>query len=1002
MESKILAGLNKRQIEAVKMRLAPVLVIAGPGTGKTRLLVSRIAWLITHCYVKPDNILALTFTNKAATEMKLRLLELMGSQGQDVYSGTFHSFALNLLRKYHARVNLAPFFSVCDQDYQFQLASKLCQPYIKENLELKVRGMLLSFSNHVIKNKTLSEFASKRFAEYRQHLLNHSLIDFDQILYLCHQLLKDNRDVREEYQHLFQAILIDEFQDTDPIQYEIIKILGITNKNIFAVADDDQSIYSWRGASPENIKKYIEDFSIKKPIILQINYRNGSEILENAQRIIKQIDRIEPGKQLQVDKEKINKIDLKFYFSEKDEFNFILNKIEEWVKSGIPYQEIAIIYPFHKIGHALEPFIIKKQVPYQMTSGKSFLDSHDAKRIFLYFRFMKDPDDPISFEELTRIELGESLFGMLKHLAIKERQSLRKIIYRFYADENGQLPYDSILKIRNFIAHLANLVNLKDFYSFNQLVDEINMESNYTSHSVLFQNRKLLTPFNKIDKLLSDTIDLFNKSQICVYHSDESIAFLAAECLKSILNRQIEIVSDHNKKHHFSDDSILVELRPFENDSGVFERIPIYEIGNDKRRAALSNLYKFMQWYVSKINYNPLSNYVIVDLETTDKNKNTCGIVEIAAVKVKNNEIVDRIQSLINPHMKITKEAEKVHHISPADVKDAPMIEEFWQEFITFVGDEILIAHNGYNFDFPILDRFAKKISNKKLANHRLDSLVIARNLFPSESNSIDALMHRFCLQSDERHRALEDVIVLKSIMEKLVSLRFEVERLTSLEMFLDTVALANYIEGQISAEEDRLFFIGGGSKLASAYSKIRTTYTNRYNINENEFKTGIWEKMRELYPQFASYQIEDHLLEKIKEVASQYNLLPFEQAVAQFLNYLSLNTGQDQLEDINAISLLTYHSAKGLEFDKVILMGMEEENMPGFHALRVNSDDDRPVSKKLDEQRRLLYVGMTRAKTELILTAVKNRGGWEHKSSSFLRDIKLSPQRNNEVELNE
>jgi len=377
-------------------------------------------------------------------------------------------------------------------------------------------------------------------------------------------------------------------------------------------------------------------------------------------------------------------------------------------------------------------------------------------------------------------------------------------------------------------------------------------------------------------------------------------------------------------------------------------------------------------------------------LETTDKDKNTCGIVEIAAVCIENNVVLDELKSLINPEMPISKGAQKVHQISQKEVEDAPTIEEFWPKLIDFIGDSILIAHNGYNFDFPILDRYSKKISGTKLPNSRIDTLVIARNLYPGESNSIDALMQRFDLKAEKRHRALDDVLVLAKIMQKLQLLRLEIGRLTSLEMFLDIISLGNYLEEKISEIEDKIFFIAGGRKLRSSYSKIRTLYSNKFKMSEDILKEQIREKLYALNPTVLSYQNNEHLLEKIKQLATQYDGMEFDEAAAIFLTQLSLSSSQDQLDNINAVSLLTYHSAKGLEFEKVILMGMENKNMPGFHALRSDNDDDRPIPKKLEEQRRLFYVGMTRAKTELVLTAVKNRGGWEHQSSPFLKDIKI------------
>ena len=991
MDDQILSSLNEKQIEAVTKPIRPVLVIAGPGTGKTRVLVYRIAWLITHKNIKPDKILALTFTNKAASEMKSRLKELIGQQSEDIVAGTFHSFALNLLRRYHERLDLNPYFMVCDQSYQDELVKKLCAPYIEENLDLKVKGILLSFSNFIMRGKKLSVFAEDIYKKYINHLSRHNLIDFDQIISFCLHLLQENHDVCEEYAYLFPAILVDEFQDTDPVQYEILKHLSGKHKNIFVVADDDQSIYSWRGANPENIKNFLVDFSIDKPVFLDINYRNGDKIMSNAYRIISHTNRIEPGKKQKIDVEKFNDIDLKFFYHEKDEVEFILSKIQSWIDEKIPYSEMAIIYPFHKIGQSLEQHIIKKQIPYQMATGKSILDEPIVKRIILFLKFIRDSEDQISLEELARIELGESLYSLIRHMAQDQQRSFRHILYQFYREEDEKLPYDSILRIRNFIAHIANLVNLKEFFKFNQLLDEIYFETGPQTHSYLFQYRNKLGEFD----FISDSSDLnqenLTEDKIYVYHSDKRLSYLAAELLKNVINNNVITIYDNNLLSPIPGKNLLIELdSTLKHNEKNLNRLPLYLMKSENRQGSLSNLFKYLQWYTSRNDQDPFYKYVIVDLETTDTDKNTCGIVEIAAVLIENHVIIDELNSLINPEKPISKGAQNVHHISQEDIKDAPTIEDFWPEFIDFIGDSILVAHNGYNFDFPILDRYSKKISGVKLSNSRIDTLVLARNLFPGESNSIDALMERFHLQKDKRHRALQDVQVLSEIIQHLQKLRLEIGRLTSLEANLDIVSLANFVEGKITAVEDKIFFITGGRKLQSVYSKIRTFYAKEFNIDEDMLREHIREKLHEMNPGYHSYQNNEHMLEKIKQLASQYDGVDFEEATAKFLTQLSLNKSQDQLENVNAVSLLTYHSAKGLEFEKVILLGLENKNMPGFHALRADSDDDRPVPEKLEEQRRLFYVGMTRARTELILTAVKNRGGWEHESSPFLKDIKI------------
>jgi superfamily I DNA/RNA helicase len=939
MSEKYLSSLNEKQLEAVQQPAQPVLVLAGPGTGKTLLLISRIVWLIENQGVAPEKILALTFTNKAADEMKARLLNTLEHCGND-------------LRKYHERMNLNKHFSVSDQDYQKQLVKSLCAPYIRENLETKASAILLSFSNHIMKDKTLPQFAKERYEEYRKHLKKHNLIDFDQIILFTRNLLRDNQDVRSEYQFLFQAILVDEFQDTDPLQYEIIKMLAEKHRHIFVVADDDQSIYSWRGANPENIKKYIEDFSLKQPIFLDINYRSGNKILSSAHKVIEQTERIEPDKHLHVSSDVSDSIELLFFLNEKDEIEFIIKKISSWIQNGVAYGDIAVIYPFHRIGHFLEQNIMNNQIPYQMAEGRSLLDHPLIKKIILFLRLVRNPEDHIALEELTINELGQSLFSYIKHYAQRNAISFRKSLYNLYSGDDHNLNKDSRYKIQTYIAQIANIVNLKSFFNFSQLIDE--MISIADQEKFSFLNRfakKIQDPDEVIDYQNIKPINI-EQSPILVYHNQEKICYIASELIRAVTKRPAKSINNLEKK-----EGLLFELAPYAKECHNITRIPIYSLSNEKRKGCLSNLFKYLQWITSFAEKHLFDRYIVLDLETTDNDPSTCDIVEIAAIKVENNEIVSEFQSLIKPQKEISN---------------------------------IVIAHNGYAFDFAILDRFSKKIEGNKLSNIRLDSLAMARNLFPGQSNSIDALIERFKLKCSSRHRALDDVRILAEIFRELENIKIKLLKRTRLEMFLEFVALGNFVENTLAASEDRIFFLTGARKLLSSYAKIRSKFSAEFNINEDVLISDLQSKLRQLQSHSSLYRNDEHLMTKIKNMVKDYDQMSIDDAIAKFLSYISLNTGQDQLEDIDAISLLTFHAAKGLEFDKVILMGIEDNNMPGFHAMREDIDDDRPISKKVEEQRRLFYVGITRAKTELLLTAVKNRGGWEHRSSSFLKDLDI------------
>jgi DNA helicase II / ATP-dependent DNA helicase PcrA len=986
MIADILTGLNEQQVKALQQPAGPVLVLAGPGSGKTRLLVSRIQWSIRQHQLSAEKILAVTFTNKAAAEMKSRLYHLLGPSAEQVTIGTFHSFALGLLRKYHHVAGLDKYFSVCSREYQRHLVSNLCVPYIQNNLEVKVSGLLLAFSNHVIKDRILPPFARERFAEYLSHLQKHQLIDFDHILAKTRELFVEHPDILEQYQFLYPAILVDEFQDIDPVQYDILYLLTRKNQNIFVVADDDQSIYSWRGADPENISRFIRDFGIK-PVFLEINYRSGRNILDCANRIITGTERIEPDKLLRVERAAEDTVEVKFFLTDLEEMNFIFQKIKVWNQQGTEYRQIALIYPFHRIGQVAEEFLIKNQVPYQLAEGRSLLDHPQLNKIVLYLRLIRDSNDQIALEELIIAELGSSMFNFIKEQSLRRNLSLRKTISQLYQDTEKSINPDTKFKIKRLVAHIANLFNLKYFYSFSKLLDQVNSITELHDSSFLTRYVNHLESVSEVEKSLGRQGLPLPEAEWTLYHSDKRIGFIACEMISSLFQRPVALYPgvEHSNS---SRSRVLLELEPLNLPAGQFHRVPLYKLKQATRCGSLSILFKYLQWHAAQEEKNVLDRYIVLDVETTGKDPVSCAIVEFAAVRVENGQIVSEMNTLVNPEQPISAQAEAVHRIDAGMVKNQRTIRQIWSEIRSFLGDEMIVAHNGFNFDFIILDRIALEIDGQRLPNRRLDTLAIARNLYPDLSNSVDSLMSRLNIKSSIRHRALGDVKILAEIFTRLQQEKSTVSAKLLLESLLDYVALGNFLENTIERNEDLIFFINGARKLITPYSQIVRTFCNKFMTAEEGLASDIRRKLQSLNPFAGNYNSREQLWNKIRSLSRQYDHLAVDDAIAQFLSTLTLNTAQDELENMNAVSLLTYHAAKGLEYDKVIIMGLENKNMPGYHSTREESEDDRPLKKKLEEQRRLLYVGITRARNELILTVVKNRGGWQYEYSPFIQEL--------------
>lgn len=982
----LFSELNDKQLAAVKAPRRPVLVIAGPGTGKTRTLIARIMYEVDVYKIAPDQVVALTFSNKAAGEIRGRLAIGMPAAAEKITVSTLHAFCLSLLRKNYRAAGLDKHVSVCDDTYQKKLLISLIKPRPNEQPENMARGIQLAISNHLLNERELPPYSASVYENYLSHLKKHKLIDYNQILTLTRALLRNHPDILSQYQFQYQSILVDEFQDTDRVQYQILKMMAEKKRNIFVVADDDQSIYAWRGANPANIREFIQDFKISEPVFLDKNYRSGPQIAEIAQLILQDTDRIEPGKKIITERKKNDLIRVMLFSEEDEEQSFIMKTIHTWHREeNVPLSKIAIIYPRHIFGDRITHGLFKERIPYQLTAGKNLTDNPFMKKLMLYLRLIHDPSDSLILEELLDAELGYHVFKQIQNYQISRNLTFRKALNE-YALRN-EISIDLRLRLRTFIGNIANLVNLKTFYRFNGLIDQIAGSMEELNRSVLRHNVKRLEDIDiRIPpKCRKPAV------KIWLYHADEKILFLAVEMARKVLGSNVHALRK-DAVIHVSATDIVIQL----DDSPAMHTPALHEsishLGTSRRRGSLSVFYRWLQACQVQHGESVFRNYVVFDLETTGRDPANCGIVEIAAVRVRDGHIADTFKTLINPGIPISPEAEAVHHISNSDIDDAPGIDAVWHEFRDFVGNDLLLAHNGYAFDFRIIDRMARELEEPRVSTVRYDSLILARILFPEASNSIDALADRFHLDTGTRHRALDDVIVLHEIFQHLLKIMQAAELKTVREDLTEYVALGNFIQQQITETEDRIYLLAGIPRLLSPYSSILKEFIAGYKMPTLQHELQHY--ALSLSGDTMQYDSHKEFLHRIMDMARDFNHMDIDDAIAEFLTYIALLNPQDNLEDIEAVSLLTFHAVKGLEFDRVIILGLEDENMPSMFAYRRDSDDDRPVRKKMEEQKRLLYVGITRAKEEVILSAVKNRFGRQQRSSPFLKEIRQRIER--------
>lgn len=408
--SHIFDELNDAQREAVAAPPQPMLVLAGAGSGKTRVLTSRIAYLVEAHQVSPLSILAVTFTNKASREMRSRIEKILGMPMGGMWIGTFHSLAHRLLRQHYQEANLPQEFQILDSDDQHRMIRrclkemdldeaywppKQVQWYINGHKEEGRRSVMIPQSNDLQQQTLL-----RVYAHYEDLCQRFGLIDFSELLLRAFELLKNNQALRERYQTRFQHVLVDEFQDTNGIQYAWLRLLVQQSHNLFAVGDDDQSIYGWRGAKVENILQFEKDFPSAKTIRLEQNYRSTSHILDAANAVI-QNNGSRLGKNLWTAGEEGEPVKLYTAYNEQDEARFVIDQIQNWVNTGRQRSEVAILYRSNAQSRVFEEVLLNVGMPYRVYGGLRFFERAEIKDALAYLRLCNRKDDDPSFERIV-------------------------------------------------------------------------------------------------------------------------------------------------------------------------------------------------------------------------------------------------------------------------------------------------------------------------------------------------------------------------------------------------------------------------------------------------------------------------------------------------------------------------------------------------------------------------------------------------------------------------
>ncbi|AYA62904.1 DNA helicase II [Alteromonas sp. RKMC-009] len=466
--SLLLDDLNDKQREAVAAPQSNMLVLAGAGSGKTRVLVHRIAWLMEVENIAPFSILAVTFTNKAAKEMRGRIEHLMKRSMHTMWMGTFHGLAHRLLRAHHAEAGLPENFQILDSDDQYRLIRRILkalnldekhwpprqvQWYINGNKDEGLRPQHIDTHNDHTQQKMRDIYAA-----YQESCDRSGLVDFAELLLRAHELWARNPEILAHYQKRFRAVLVDEFQDTNNIQYAWLRMLCSTGENtIMIVGDDDQSIYGWRGANVDNIHKFLKDFPKPETIRLEQNYRSTSTILKAANAVIdNNTGRL--GKELWTDGADGELVSVYAGFNELDEARFIVSQIKSWLQQGNALSESAILYRNNAQSRVLEEALLHEGLAYRIYGGLRFFERQEIKDALGYLRMVNHPHDDAAYERVVNTPsrgMGEKTLSAIRETARAHNCSLWQASNLLLTD--GSLKGRAANALQSFIVLITDL-----------------------------------------------------------------------------------------------------------------------------------------------------------------------------------------------------------------------------------------------------------------------------------------------------------------------------------------------------------------------------------------------------------------------------------------------------------------------------------------------------------------------------------------------------------------
>ena len=943
---------------AIEAPLGPVLVVAGPGAGKTHCLIGRVAHLIGTLGFDPGRICAVTFTNKAAEEIALRLKHELQERAALVTRGTLHSLCLDVLREYAAAAGLPPGFGIADEPYQRGVLARLgVHPGQRPTL-------LTRFSRHRLQGFELPRPDARLYRDYASYLAGRNLLDFDDLIVRTATVFREHPEVADAVARRWDYVLVDEVQDLNLPQYEIVKRLVEPHGNLFAVGDDEQSIFSWTGADPRVLMRLREDFGIERPIVLETNRRCSRQIFETARRVLAANPQLF-DKRLIAERQSEHEVRAYGFADEHAEAQWLLQDLRRDLgASHLGWGDYAVLYRKHKVGEVLEGRLLAAGIPCRLARGHSVSEDEVVGHVVAALRVMRDPSDAVAIAALARLVFSHHLLEEVQTAASGSPDDFLGAVRALARTRPASDP--DTKRLWRFVFQVENLGALaRQHQALPPLVDDLLSQSIGPYRNALEERHDELSD----PATLPDAVQL-------------------AERLEAAIAGERRIVIEPMG-------GLEIALRGMLIAAGL-RRVPsggagtTSEEGDVVLRAAPLTLFKALQLLHARGPDTALASYVTFDLETTDNEVATCGIIEIGAARVADGKIVARFRKLVRPGKPIPAAATKIHGYTDDDVRDAPAVADVWREFRAFVGGDVLVAHAGQKFDVPVLRRVVGADGMTGLVFY--DTLPLARALGKGSARLGD-LAARFGIDPGRSHHALDDAVTLAQVFGALNRERLVRARKAVLVTLLDYLGLALALERPPLDPEREILFRLGRYYALGRYSDCLAFYARERErtgaaaptVEELIRRLGgakLMAKLRAARDPAQRYPAAVARLSALLEGDTRGSLT---ESIDRLLERVALSTSDGIEVAPDRVNLLTLHSTKGLEFSRVYVVGVEDYELPGYHAAVENRQDE------IQEARRLLYVGMTRARDRLVLTRAEERFGKSSGGSRFLEEMKLA-----------